>query len=52
MSKMFGKVKHTWFNPCRRGCCYADIPKTTTKRAELKQAFKDAEEEMEDGESR
>lgn len=49
MAKMIGKHKHTWFNSCRRGCCDTDIPKTAIKRAEMQQALKDAEEEMEDG---
>jgi hypothetical protein len=48
MPKMYGKIKHTWFNSCRRGCCDTDISKTTIKREELAQAMKDAEEEMSD----
>lgn len=46
MAKMFGKIKHTWFNSCRRGCCLADTNKASVNRDEMKTALTEAEQEM------
>ena len=46
MARMFGKIRHTWFNSCRRGCCLADSNKTSIKREEMKLLLTEAIEEM------
>lgn len=46
MAKMIGKIKHTWFNSCRLGCCIADTNKTTVNRSEIGLALSEAEDEM------
>lgn len=48
MARMVGKVKRMWYGQCKRGCCDIPISKTTVNRNEIRQAFKDAEEEMDD----
>lgn len=49
MAKMFGKHKHTYFNSCRLGCCYRDIPKSSVKREEKTAWIREADEEMAHG---
>lgn len=49
MARMYGKTKYTFFNSCRRGCCYIDIDKNSIKRQEEQQWQQDYEEEQADG---
>ena len=46
MARMIRNVK--WHQNCRYDCCVFRQDKATTKREELKLAFKEAAEEMEE----